>query len=264
METNRSTERTRIEERIKEQKWFRLLPSYTKKNLLDLPESYLVLLLEQEVVIVTTSNESDFTFGYNMEGKAVVRIPEFSASNIGVAKLLNLKLYPKEKIRFIIENISLLERPLSDKNKKRIKKLLEKIGEESLWELGSLVEEKLRDIQLRERTGRFITPCLPGLKVDRNEEARRPEIMLENHSWLWQQIAICGLVRMHLFASLWKDNIPPIIYQIDCDCNKSTVVEAIGPFSALKIAKSFPIDNPERYGFWSHRWGCRTTADEYC
>lgn len=273
MKTSKSTERKEIEEKIEGQKWFRLLPKYTRKNLLNQPSDFLALLLKQEAEIVTTKDETDFAFGYSTEGKPVIRIPEFSATSIGAAKLNKLKLQPYDKARFIIENINLMQRPLSNKKKNLIEKILKKIGDKNLWELGALLEEKTRDLQLRIETGRMEVPYLLGITVDRKKEAETPGIMLRNYLWLWKQIGInIKTAKFHRsVSSLYfsetirsEEEKSMKLYQVECECGKMTTMFTIGPFSALKLASSFPIDDPERYRFWEHKYGCRTTADEFC
>ncbi len=264
METNKSTERKEIEKKIKEQEWFGLLPNHTKGNLLSQPSDFLNLLLKQKVELVTTADMSDFTFGFNtITGKPIIRIPEFSATEIGVAKLNLLNLQPQEKMRFIIENRSLMERPLSYKKKKLIAKLLKKIGDLKLWELGALVEEKTRDIQLRIETGEVEMSYLPRMEISQKREL--PQIILTNYLWLWQEICSnCKRAEFHGSISplCFPDNIirgneekPPISYQI-CyhPYGRKIVVSAIGPFSALKSVSSFPLDDPDRFEFWKRKW----------
>ena len=273
MNTKKTQERIELEKRIQEKEWFKLLPKYTQRSLLDQPDEYLALLLKQENMVVTTGEEIGCGFGYNTEKKPVIRMPVFSASVIGASKLNKLKIYPIDKARAILENVKLLEKPLSDKKKKLIAKILKKIGDKDLWDLGALIEEKTRQLQLEMETGRDKSPYLPGLALDREKEAETSVITLGNYLWLWQWINLNSkTAKFHRSVSpifyseavRTYDETPQRLYQIECGCGKMTSVYAIGPFSALKLASSFPKDDPERYRFWDHKYGCRTTADEFC
>lgn len=272
METNGSTEENEIKERIEEQNWFKILPKHTQKSLLKQSREYLALLLKQEIEIVTTKDEANFTFGYNVEGKPIIHIPEFSATEIGVAKLNRLNLSSAEKMRFIIENISLMERPLSNKKKNLISKLLSDIGDKKLWDLGVAVEEKTRNIQLRIDSGLVEINYLPSLE---SAQAERSKIILRNYLWLWQEIlSNCKRAEFHISVSslcrtedaiIRKENEkPPFLFQIHhSPYGRNTVVSAIGPFSALKIAISFPIDDPDRFEFWERKWDHWPDAENF-
>jgi len=171
-----------------------------------------------------------------------------------------------EEARKVIDDRKLLEKPFSEETKNTILEMVERMSYREMWQFGSQIEEKIRDFQLSEKTGRTTLIRFSwdkGKPVNKRKAAMRLWLTFSNLRFIWEALhEKCAMAKLPGVSCLEKE--PPVLYHVECGCGKTTQVETVGPFSALKIVNSFPIDDFSRYGFWDHKHGARTTADEQC